>query len=544
MMDQALALESLAGGAVDDDLLQAIQSLSYATASGGPRYEPRVIRILVQLIAARAYGRTLLELSHLLAVAERAGGRHGAAGFFWGIDQPRGSAFQQILSMEWDEITDAGLDVEIQANGVRINHDDGGFLVHFGRMPLLAALFEFLVVTIGYDAVTAAAKVMTQGRASTRAAAACSNDLSRLLYDYLRGRLPSAQHHRQHRRLVKHMTRERGGSFRLDDIDDASVLAFWTWTADRHADQPTEVKSIRTIVSTFIQFRRAFQAVLDWRAVEGARAIGTDADAGEIDPEAVGVALEGMEEERDLLAELLSSPLNQVKFVNKRETERLDLIGRHGTHGKALALSVLRAGVFGDMQGRLTEARRRARVPHEIEALIERGPSETYGDRLRDLQKLAIHLANCRLGALHVLAKHREVGALGLLIDLFPDLDLGVPPPRQSPQGMADVVPIQAKSLLRALALGEAPVATQAAEAARGFAAISRQGFSEEVVSDPAHAALFGFAASALAALSGDLAAYLDRAGDLMAPGGPDTLMDRDQVIFADSFRKLYGSRS
>lgn len=541
-MEQALALETLAGGSVDGELVQAIRSLSDSTAKGGLRYEPRVIRVLVQLIAGRAYGRTLLELSHLLAIAERDGGRHGAAGFFWGIEQARGSMFHQVLFTAWDDLADAGLDTEFEADGIRINHPDGGFLVHFGRMPLLAALFELLVVTIGYDAVTAAAKVMTQGRASARAAAACSNDLSRLLYDYLRGRLPSAQHHRQHRRLVDHMAREKGTSFQLEDIDDASVLAFWIWMTNRHADERAEVKSLRAIVTAFIQFRRAFQAVSDHRAIAGARAIGPDGDAGEIDPAALETTFDCLEEERDRVAELTSAPLNAVKFLNKREEERLDLIGRHGAHGKALALSVLRAGVFGDMQGRFTEARRRRKGPDEIEALITEGPGETYGDRLRDLRKLASHLVNCRLAALHVLARHRVMDALGLLIDLFPVLDLGLPPQRRPEEGAAEIVPIQAKSLLRALALGEAPVASEAAEAAKGFAAISRQGFSEEAVRDPAHAALFGVAAPALAAVRGDLEDYLGRAVELIGPDGPDTLMDRDRVIFANSFRTLYGS--
>jgi hypothetical protein len=542
-MNHARGLETLAGGVVAADLIGAVQSLADSTARGGLRYEPRVIRILVRLIAARAYGRTLLELSHLLACAERAGGRHGAAGFFWGVEQARGSTFQYVLSETWDDMVDAGLDVELEADGIRLNHPDGGFLVHFGRMPLLAALFEFLVVTIGYEAVTAAARVMTHGRASARAAAACSNDLSRLLYDHLRGRLPSAQHHRQHRRLVDHLTRERGGSFGVQDIDDASVLAFWIWMSERHADEPTEVKSLRTIVSAFIQFRRAFQAVLDRRAIDGARSIGTDADAGEIDPEAVELTLDGLEDDRDSLTELLSSPLNGVKFLNKREEERLDLIGRHGEHARALGLSVLRVGVFGEQQGRLTEARRRRKRADEIEALIMSGSPSSYADRLRDLGKLSNHLANCRLAALHVLGRHRMMDALGLLIDLFPDVDLGLPPPHRSCDGAAAVVPIRARSLLSAFAKGEAPVATQAAEAARGFAAISRQGFSEDAVSDPIHAASFATAAPALAAILSDLSDYLDRATDLIGPGGPEALMARDQVIFADSFRILYGSQ-
>jgi hypothetical protein len=543
-MEPAVALESLAGGEVDDDLIQAIQALSESTANGGRRYEPRVVRVLVQLIAGRAYGRTLLELSHLLALAERAGGRQGAVGFFWGVEQARRSAFQQILTLYWDDINDAGLDIHVEADGVAIRYADGGFLVHFGRMPLLAALFELLVTTIGFDAVTAAAKVMTQGMPSSRAAAACSNDLSRLLYDYLRGRLPSAQHHRQHRRLVDHMGREKGGAFGIEDIDDASVLKFWEWAADRHAKEPTEVKSFRTIVVAFIQFRRAMQAVLDRRAVDGARSIGSDRESGEVDPEILELTLDCLEEERDRVAELLSAPLNAVKFLNKRESDRLDLVGRHGEHGKALALSVLRAGLFGDMQGRLTEARRRRKGVSETEALISEGPSESYDDRLRDLHKLSNHLENCRLAALHVLALHQEMAALGLLIDLFPDLDLGMPAGQRSWDGDAGVIPIQARRLLRALAEGLDPVVPVAAQAAKAFATISRQGFSNDAVSDPAHAVLFGDAAPALAVIQRDVNDYLTRVEDLIGPEGSAGLLARDRTIFAASFRTLYGSQS
>lgn len=543
MMQQALALETLAGGEVDDELAWAIQSLSDATSREGPRYEPRVVRILVQLIAARAYGRALLELAHLLGVAERAGGRHGAAGFFWSVERARASSFREAILVGLDDVIDSGMQVEMNEEGVRIDHPDGVFVVNFGRMALLAALFEFLVVTVGYDAVSAAAKVMTRGLASARAAGSCANDLSRLLYDYLRGRLPNAHHHRQHRRLVEHMTDARGAAFQVGDIDDAAVLSFWERVIAQHAAEPAEVKSIRAIVASFIQFRRAYKAVIDRRALAEARGIGTDHAAGEVDPEDLEATLDALEDQPDRVAELLSVPLNAIKFLNKRECERLELIGRHGEHARALALSVLRAGIFGDMQGRLTEAKRRRRTVSEIEAVIAEGPAETHDDRLDMLRKLAGHLWNCRLSALHVLARHQSMDALGLLVDLFPDLDLAVPfNQRPSEDGGGEVIPIQARGLLRDLATGEGAVAEQAAIAARGFRQVSRQGFSDERADDPEHAQLFAGATSALAAVQRDLDAYLKAVTGDLASDDRRALVRQDQALFRNAFRILYGS--
>ena len=552
-MEQALALETLAGGEVDDDLVQAIQSLADATSSCGARYEPRVIRILVQLVAARAYGRPLLELAHLLSLADRLGGRHGAAGFFWSVERASGQAFRQVLTAGLARDAGGAVEARLEAEGVRLHYGDGQFLIHFGRVPLLAAVYEFLVVTIGYEAVTAASKMLMRGRPSVRAAAGCANDLSRLLYDYLRGRLPGAQHQRQHRRLVDHMARERGAAFSVEDIDDAAVLSFWTSVAERHRDTPTEVKSVRTIVVAFLQFRRAFQAVGERRSIEAARPIGADREAGEVDPDALGAVLETLEEEADWLSILTAEPFSAVKFLNKRESERLELIVRHGRHAAALALSVLRAEIFGDMQGRLTEARRRHKSVQEMRALIDEGPVESHAQRVQALQKLVDHVGNCRLATLHVLIRHQTVAALGLLLDLFPDVDLGVPGSGQGAgqgsddgagqrcDGDAKVVPIHAKRLLRDLTSGTGALASRAADAARGFAAISRQGFSEAAVADPDHAALFMQAVPGLAAIAASLNFYLAQALDGTPSQTLDEQMVLDRTVFADTFRNLYG---
>lgn len=544
-MSVALALETLGGGAVDDELIEAVQSLVEAGNQAGPRYEPRVIRILVQLIAARAYGRPLLELAHLLGFAERFGGRHGAAGFFWGIELARGAAFEQSVQNSLDKAGDATVDgcaVSLESTGLRSRYEDGVFLVHFGRMPLLAALYEFLVVTIGYDALTAASVKSRHARASVKGPADCANELSRLLYHYLRDRLPSAQHQRMHRRLINHLTLDRGEAFSIGDIDDAAVLSFWRRTGDQETFDATEVRSFRVVVLAFLRFRRVFQAILDRRSEQQAQSVGTDWKAGEIDLDELRGVLEVIEEETDWLAALAAPPCNAVKFLNKRENERLDLVARHGRQAVALPLSVLRSGVFGDLQGRLTEARRRGRTEAEKVALIEQGPSETYEERLRGLTRIEGHLRNCRLAALHVLARHKCIDAIGVLLDLFPDVDLGNDGEQaRTFDGSAGVLPIRMRAILASLAPGDTRAGPEMRLAARGFAAIARQGFSEEAVAEPEHAERFKNALPALAGIARELAAFVSAARSALARQPHDGLMDRDREIFTETFRNLYG---
>ncbi len=533
MSGVAAALAALGGGPADEEVVHVLQSLRDSASAAGPRYDERTMRALTRTIVARAYAPTLLELSHLLGPAERLGGRYGAAGFFWGVEPARPAGFRAAA-----EAAPPSPGWSPEATGIAIRYGDGAFVAHYGRMPLLAALYEFLVVAIGYEAVAAAARrPMTRAAAEARAGA-----LSRALYAWLRGRLPTATHQRLHRRMVAHLVRERGPEFRLEDVDDAAVLSFWA--GGGFPDRAGEVRSYRAVALAFLRFRRAFRSALERRALADAMAIGPDRAAGEVDPGAAEPAAPGWEEEPDRLEALEAAPLSAIAFLNKRERERIGPLARHGADAAALALTIVRAGVFGDLQARLTEARRRGGGRRRMAAAIRDGPAETYAARLAALEAIADRLALCRLACLHVLLRHRMPDAVALLRDLFPDADLGpaAAAAREGRRGFAEAPPIRPDALLDGLARPGSPAAAEGREAARAFARVSRRGFGEAEAADPAHADLFRRAVPLLEGLAAALAAFLARARAALPPDARAAAFERDRAVFARVFRESYGA--
>jgi hypothetical protein len=463
-------------------LIEAFRAIAESTGPDGePRYSQRVARALARMVSCRAYGRAVFELCHLVNVADAVGeGRDRWARFFFLPPRASATAFRAqieagLTGRGWRR---DGFTLDDEA--VEIAYGGKPFAVRFARMPVLAALLEFVIAGVGYAQVADVLDEMLTPPVSDAAVGRAANALQALLYRYLAEHLPSVQHMAKFGRLLRFLRARTDGPEAT--VDDAAVLDFWREAA---AEPDSDFRAYRTAFDAVVQFVRALAAAGDQQAMARARPIGADREAGEVDPELLVELLEAQGEAWESpLTALESPPADAVKFLNKAERDLVALLLDCGPVAQRLPISLLRAEVFGHHQGRITQALRRNA---DVAALVREPPQESYDDRLRRWGDLRRHIARVLAAAAHVLLQGAEGGK----------------------------------------------VAAKLTEGRRAFRGFSRKGFED--AGDPATVAAFRAAVGPLTAVDAQVAALAQR---LSGDTAPD--FTADAALFAAAFALLY----
>ncbi|MCR9073104.1 MAG: hypothetical protein NXI18_15430 [Alphaproteobacteria bacterium] len=543
-MDGISTERALLAGAISPELQAAFRTVAEADLGGGPKYAASVMRALSRTVAARAYGKPMLELCHLLRIADAVGGRHGWPALVFGVQVARAAAFRaQVQDGARRRPAFAG-DFRLEAHGVTVVYPDGAFTVNYGRMGFLAALLELMVTAVGYRAVDGEIRAWLEAPFQSARAASHANALSRLFYDHLKDHLSTAQSLRVFARMIAFLEQDRGRGFTVDDFDDRAVLDYWHRSVTAGDEESLELRGFRVVTERVGQLRTALQAAFERHAVDTALPVGPDRAAGEIDPGALLSILEVQDGEADELRSLEVPPTASVKFLTGREVAELELIARLGSHAGALALSVLRSATFGALQGRLSQALRRRASAGEFAALVDLVGCETYGQRLAHWRALEERLERMALAALAVLVEADRAEAAMEVLARLPTADLSglrarLPSDAEGgnvvalrPGGTAGMV----AALAEAKVVGP-EVSTLILEARRALRGLARSGFAPE---DRRRAGVVdGMAVGA--PLVRRLLVRLDNVR-IMAESrlDPDSF-ERDAVRFREGFRALYG---
>ncbi|MEZ5667623.1 MAG: hypothetical protein R3F55_09370 [Alphaproteobacteria bacterium] len=524
---------------LDVDLVAALRAVQEATSLRGPRFLPQTAKALERMVLSRAFGKPMLELAYLVAIAaacRRPTGRYEA--FFWN-DQPAiGGVFRAYLSRLRERGQLAGSGLTLGTDRVAIATDGEPFAVHYTRMPLLVALAEFLMSTIGYPTFDAAVQPVAVGTLRQRDASDVANTLSRALHGYLQGRLETGHIQRKMSAMLEHLAaRGRGDAA---SIDDGAILSFWI--AKSGTDELEGVRTFRGTATGFIHLRDALTAAQNRAQLDQARPIGTDREAGEVDPGAVAAALAELGEESDLISALTSAPLASVKFCNQRELGQLDVVVLYGRHGPGLIRTALRYDVFGGAQARITQALRRGYSWRQ-------DPDGTYVTRVAELRRLHEQFDRVLWASLHVLIEKESPAVIDLLHALQPDLDLsGALPPSEPDSGTENVVQLRqispAQRFLHLLRFEPAALGSRfaqvAATASLAFGKIARKGFGGDDLADAAVIDAFQAAPPVLRQLRALLARFT-RQLEAKADQELERLFADDRAVFYDQFEQLYG---
>lgn len=510
-------------------LLATLDGIAGIGEQGQAKFTPATRQALHALIAGRAYAPALHELCHLVRIAARAPGRRTEA-FFWGIPLARPGAYAGWLR-RYATGPRPVVAVTLEPAAAVLHYPEGDFAVSYGRMPLLAALMEFLVSTIGYAAVAAAIDRLLAEPATRAGAAEMSNALSRDLYAWLAPHLPSAHDQRRFRQLADFMCARGGGDFSTDDIDDDAILEFWRHGADE------EFRTYVGVLRAFLRFAEAMDAAAAALEVQRAAPVGAAAEAGEVEPAVPAgdvapdpktLPLEAGEAPPDPLAALAEPPADLVKFLNGRERAELGPLFEAGARADRLALSLLRWAAFAPLQARLIEAARRGAPLPALE------PDCDYAGLVERHAALAAHLGRTMAASLHVLATAGRPEAVHFVLALLPDADLsGL---RAHVGDMA-----AAMQLLADPTVAGARVAAFMLQARRAFNDLARAGFEREAPGRAATVEGHAAAAAHLPALAARLARFRARL-EARTPQTWEEAFMRDRAVFAARFAALYGA--
>lgn len=541
-MQAAVAERMLLDAGKSEALANVFRTIADAEADGVTKFAPALCRDLVRTVVCRVYAPPLLELCHLVRAADACTG--GYECFFWGSGPARSDVFRAYAR----EALGASSGVVATKAGLKLTYGNGEFLVTFGRMPFLSALLDFLVTALGYRAVDVAVAPLLRRGATAATASDVAKDLAAQVYAYLKENLTSAQSQRKFRSILGFL--EGGGDASPESVDDDIVLAFWL--RESGEDGASDFKTFRAVYLAFLRYIQALRAARDHHALESPRTLGTDPEAGEVEPGSDSLRIGLPDEAENPLERLMRDPCDSVRFLTKAEAKGLDLLMESGPQACQLPLSLLRCEVFGAAQARITQGKRRKLNRSAFHALIDDCVVQDYDDMRARFSSLAGHVERLLLAAFHALAESGRAEAIAVLLKMRPTLDYSPLAPYfvASENEAARVeslsrhgVAARFSTLVSATDMLDEPLRAFVLDARTAFGGFSRQGFRDRDLGKESVSDGFAAAETPLFVIRDALSAFLrtlDRRG--MDPIGRREKFEADRATFRRQFHYLYGA--
>lgn len=528
-----------------EELASALHTLGETEVNGEPKYTPAVCREISKMMVCRTYATPLLELCYLITAASQFDANKGRYEyFFWDSGLARSASFYAYCKNNLGSTPHPTLRLDPQA--LHLSATDTSFAIQYGRMPVLSALLEFLLTSLGYSTLDDCVQPLTQQMPTKKDISACANDLSRQLYAYLKDHLPTAQSQRKYRKILAYCEND------VSTINDPLILDFWQH-ASLEGDKATDFKTFEGVTLGFIRLIQAVEGAEDLSALRHTARIGMDRDAGEIDPDLLSQTLDTVQETISPLHKLSEDPVSQIKFLNKLETQSLEHLLHAGTLALRLPLSIMRCNVFAKPQARLTQALRAKASPDDLQEIITAGPEETYQDRQIAYQNLINHIQRSLYASLYALTQNRRREAISLLLKLAPGIDFTqLAEHLIDVSGEDNVVSLQQSriadhfmTILQDETAVGGDIANIMCQAETAYKGLSRKGFKEAPHSRPDRSEAYAEGAELLFEISQDIEAYLERLDSLpLAGSGWQAQFSHDRTAFSTQFSQIYGSPS
>ncbi len=185
------------------ELNACLQTLQETTADDGFKYTDKTCRDLARLIVCRSYAPAVLELCHLVVAAIYSGSDdHRYEALFFASGAARGRNFRT----HFRAFSGRHEAIQIDGQEICIAYSDKPFAVTYGRMPLLSALMEFLMTTLGYAQLDETLAPLMAGWPPYKKVSDVANALSRQVYGYLGDHLPAVQEQRKSQSFLQFMS--------------------------------------------------------------------------------------------------------------------------------------------------------------------------------------------------------------------------------------------------------------------------------------------------------------------------------------------------
>lgn len=509
-------------------MVEDFRVLAEATDNtGAPRYQERpTLEALAQFLVRGAGGpnrdAALYELCHLVNAVDAAGrARDRRSAFFLGPEAASPSRFRFRLD---DALARGGWrrdGVRATAEGIVLSYRESEFTVRFGRMPFLAALYEFLagMEEFGFFAeLQGIFDHMAAQPADLKTVQAASNRISSHLRQYRRRHLALAQQEGKFDAILGFLSaRSPAGQLH---VNDAAVLDFWLEKAGTG-----DFRAYRTVFEAFTHFMRALDETGRAEAMLQAATIGVDRENGEVEPDddANGAAAPNVWVSP--LAMLDEEPASHIKFL-KKDSERkpMELLMQHGPVALRLPVAFLRLEVFGAVQSAITTDLQVGRGHASVAKRLSCTDVQTYPAIVAQFAHLLELLRRLQKAAFYAL--HRGTSGMQPKVTIL-----------ATPQTLFD----QARAQVNDDQTSPDADAVEAlmAEAEKAFRSVTRKGFDEESLAEEVRIEGFRRGAYALVGAARQLEAYLTAIGRL--GGEPlEARFEADRAVFSARFGDLY----
>lgn len=494
----------LRGGADDRILADFALIAEVADADGVPRYSPgNVCLPLARYLAGRGGSShrdtPLYELCQLIRAIDAAG--HGPDRiwlFFLGQERVSTNGCRKALR---EALAAGGWSrpgFAVDETGIVVDYADGGFQLHYARMPFLIGLYEFVLgmedfgFAEEFNTITAD---LVSGPAEEATIRVASNALASRMRRYRREHLSYMRHESTFDAIL---TFTRDGDTAA--FDDETILAFW------QAHNTGDFRLYATAFDAFVTFARVMAASETGAARWAAQTLDGSADDGGVD--ATDASAFEDSDWQSPLPLLDRDPASRIRFLT-RATERraLDGLMQYGPHALRLPLSFLRREIFGPVQSAITTDLQTRRDRSRVVQRLDCADAESYVGWRGRMEELAAQVRKLQMASLHVL------------------LSCGDDPPEAFPEVMEEAA---RAALLR--------------DCARIFRKIGRRGFQHRALADPTHREGFRIGADVLRRTGAQIDAILDVLTGLDGTDGRlSAQYAGDRTRFAREFRKLYG---
>ncbi len=509
---------------------------------GEPKFAHKTCRELARILVCRSYAPAILELCHLIVIANSCGPtnrQNRVENFFWGSGLARPSNFRAYIQNSLQQSDWLLPYFALVDTGVDINSSDITFNVSFSRMPLLVALMDFLTSALGYLELDEVIQQVIHDHPSKQTISDCANKLSKKLYDFLKLHLPTAQEQRKFHRLINFLKDNHSTGFDHNTINDELLLNFWKQQSLLDAKDGLDFKTFPTVYKLFVHLRNTLEHIETLRGIKNARTIGNNRDSDEIDPDEVLRIVETIDTPTNPLHELQSPPAKEIKFLNSKEQARLERVSESGRTANPLALSLLRCEVFDPLRKCLTQALRDKATSNKILEIIEDYNTNSYLERIDIFSKDLEHSRRALMASAHVLITSKHNDAISLALELQPNLNLSALSTNGDKTSL-EAIKTNFFQYACHKSTQQNPLVDLAKNAHTAFKKIARKGFKEDL-EQPTTINGFVSGSNSLNRLRKQLEAFLHTLEVQPPPKGDwQQQYTKDKEIFSKQFHILY----
>lgn len=341
------------------------------TAAGLPIHDRSTVINLTTSIASRSYGPELYRSLHLLAAL---------AITDTSIDQlllPESPITgSKVIALLQNGKQADGLIIETHLLCFGMHCNSGEQMkISARQLPAAVALIEFLIESLGFEAIYQAYEKLTQNLDSATISAV-TKKLSAALYQFLGEHLPSASNRQMVQLLSNYILNTQKGitSINPEDITDELIYDFWCTYAH---DDSVSFRLFATAAQAWVTYRNALNLAstdafslhvsidqlqeddqIDRVHHHQSQSHFDDEDYPKPGASSLAEIVNDINAPSQWLHDLVSPPCDNIKLFTKVEQEYIAFPLIAGSVASALLLTCLRVAVFSPLQNKIVQTKR------------------------------------------------------------------------------------------------------------------------------------------------------------------------------------------